>query len=96
MTLRAALPASVKFPVTFAVSHEGGLAKDRVTLPEELFLMERVLFAVWLTVTFPNERLPVMVMGEAAGAPVPVAVSELFPAFEAMVMFAVKLPGPAG
>ena len=95
MTLRVALPARVKFPVAFAVSHEG-TATDMVTVLEALFLMERVLFAVWFTVTLPKERFPVRVMGDTAVTPVPVAVSELFPAFEAMVMFAVKLPGPAG
>ncbi len=58
VTFRVAFPAKVKFPVTFAVSHAGGLGSDKVTFPAVLFLMERVRFAVWFTVTFPKERFP--------------------------------------
>lgn len=63
VTFRVAFPAKVKFPVTLAVSHAGGFGSDKVTFPAVLFLMERVRFAVWFTVTFPKERFPVTVKG---------------------------------
>ena len=96
VTSRVVFPATVRFPVTLAVSHTGGAGTENVTLPDELFLMDSERLEVWFTVTFPKARLPVTVICGAADIPVPTAGSIELPALEATVMFELKVPATEG